>query len=86
MLTGVHLASQPLGLAFAFANAGLFATYIVIAHRVAQAGISGIDGLGIAMLIATVIGLLVLAQVPTPAELIGIALVVAGVAVHRDPA
>jgi inner membrane transporter RhtA len=33
---------------------------------------------------ATVIGLLVLSQVPTPRDLAGIALVVAGVAVHRD--
>lgn len=32
---------------------------------------------------ATVIGVLVLGQVPTPAELLGIALVVAGVALHR---
>jgi inner membrane transporter RhtA len=33
---------------------------------------------------ATVIGLVVLSQVPTPRDLAGIALVVAGVAVHRD--
>jgi inner membrane transporter RhtA len=33
---------------------------------------------------ATVTGLLVLSQVPTPRDLAGIALVVAGVAVHRD--
>ena len=32
---------------------------------------------------ATVIGLVVLAQVPTPADLLGIGLVVAGVALHR---
>jgi inner membrane transporter RhtA len=32
LLTDVHLALQPLGLAFAFANAGLFALYIVLAH------------------------------------------------------
>jgi inner membrane transporter RhtA len=34
---------------------------------------------------ATVIGLVVLAQVPTPLELAGIALIIAGVAIHRDP-
>jgi inner membrane transporter RhtA len=34
--------------------------------------------------IATVIGLVVLAQVPTAAEAGGVALVVAGVAAHRD--
>jgi inner membrane transporter RhtA len=33
---------------------------------------------------ATVIGLVVLGQVPTPADLAGIALVVAGLAVHRE--
>jgi inner membrane transporter RhtA len=34
---------------------------------------------------ATVIGLIVLRQIPTPQDLLGIGLVVAGVAVHRDP-
>jgi inner membrane transporter RhtA len=33
---------------------------------------------------ATVIGIVVLAQVPTPGEALGVALVVAGVAVHRE--
>ena len=35
---------------------------------------------------ATVIGVVVLAQVPSAAELAGVALVVAGVALHRAPA
>ena len=35
---------------------------------------------------ATVIGIVVLAQVPTPAEVAGVALVDAGVALHREPA
>jgi inner membrane transporter RhtA len=34
---------------------------------------------------ATVIGIIVLGQVPTWAEAVGVALVVGGVAVHRDP-
>ena len=34
---------------------------------------------------ATVIGILVLGQIPTAAEVAGVALVVGGVAVHRDP-
>jgi inner membrane transporter RhtA len=34
---------------------------------------------------ATVVGILVLAQVPSPIEVIGVALVVAGVAIHREP-
>jgi inner membrane transporter RhtA len=33
---------------------------------------------------ATVIGIVVLAQLPSPAEALGVALVIAGVAVHRD--
>ncbi len=35
---------------------------------------------------ATIVGIVVLAQIPTPAELAGVGLVVAAVAVHRDPA
>ena len=34
---------------------------------------------------ATVIGVVVLTQVPTPAESAGVALVIAGVALHREP-
>src|SRR5688500_13807718 len=46
LLTGVRLEGEPLGVALAFANAGLFALYIVLAHRVAQgAALGGIDGL-----------------------------------------
>src|SRR5262245_52012208 len=147
--TNVQLAVEPLGLAFAFANAGLFALYIVLAHRVAQHGaMAGIDGLAAAMLVAwvvatplggwaalpaftspvallaglgvavsssvipyvcdqlamarmpratyallvsllpataTVIGIVVLGQIPSAVEVAGVALVVGGVAVHRDP-
>ena len=150
LLTGIRLEGEPLGVALAFANAGLFALYIVLAHRAAQAGaIAGIDALGTAMLIAlivvtplagwaaadaltdpvallagigvgisssvipyvadqlamrklaratyalmvsllpataTVIGVVVLAQVPSPAEAAGVVLVIAGVALHRAPA
>ena len=35
--------------------------------------------------IAVLTGLVVLQQVPQPAEAAGVALVVAGVALHRDP-
>src|SRR5689334_21849526 len=52
LLTGVHLGGEPLGVALSFANAGLFAAYIVLAHRVAGDG--GIDGLAAAMLVALV--------------------------------
>src|SRR4029078_772207 len=53
LLPGVHLEGEPLGVALAFANAALFAAYIVLAHRAASAGL-GIDGLAGAMLIALV--------------------------------
>ena len=179
-LTGLRAAGEPLGLAFAFANAALFAAYIVLAHRAADrprgpdgtagrlrgtdgtaggtpdgtadgtaGGIpGGIDALAAAMLVAsvlvlpvgipqaapaladpavlaagvgvgicssvipyvcdqlamarmaratyalmvallpataTVIGVVVLRQLPSPAELAGLALVVVAVAVHREP-
>ena len=148
LLTGVRIGGEPVGVAFAFANAVLFALYIVLAHRVSRyPQLSGIDGLAASMLIAvavvtplggwqvlpaltdpiallagigvgvsssvipyvcdqlamrrlaratyalmvsllpataTVIGIVVLAQVPSPAEAAGVALVVAGVAVHRQ--
>ena len=55
LLTGVQFAGEPLGVALALANAALFAAYIVLAHRVASdPAISGIDGLGGAMLVALV--------------------------------
>ena len=148
MLTGVHLEGEAVGLVFAFANAALFALYIVLAHKTARhPAITGIDGLGLAMLIAavavtpiagpavvpaltdpvailaglgvgvsssvipyvadqlamrelpratyalmvsllpataTIIGVIVLAQVPSARELTGVALVIVGVALHRD--
>ena len=150
LLTDVRLEGEPLGVALAFANAALFALYIVLGHRVAQRGSGGgIDGLGASMLVATAvvtplagwaaapvvsdpvallagagvgisssvipyvcdqlamakltraayalmvallpatataIGVLVLAQVPSVAEVSGVALVVGGVALHREPA
>ena len=148
LLTDVALEGDALGVAFAFANAALFATYIVVSHRAAQRGdVPGIDLLGSAMLIAavvatpigawaavpaftdpvaiaagigvgvsssvipyvtdqlamarmarstyalmvallpavaTVIGVVVLAQLPSALEAVGVALVILGVAVHRD--
>ncbi|MDQ6607829.1 MAG: EamA family transporter, partial [Actinomycetota bacterium] len=147
LLTHVELSGHALGLAFAFANAILFALYIVLADRVAKRPqLSGIDGLAAAMLIAavlvtpvggwqagpafldpvailagigvgvsssvvpyvtdqlamarlpratyalmvsllpaiaTVIGIVVLTQIPSAVQCCGVALVIAGVAVHR---
>ncbi|MEU7318286.1 EamA family transporter [Streptomyces sp. NPDC007083] len=54
LLTDVHLAVEPLGLLFAGLNAALFALYIVLAHRASRnPGLSGIDGLALATLIAS---------------------------------
>jgi inner membrane transporter RhtA len=55
-LTGAGLAGGALGLALAFANAALFAAYIVLADRVAKRPqLNGIDGLGAAMLAAAIL-------------------------------
>jgi inner membrane transporter RhtA len=56
LLTDVELEAEPVGVAFAFANAGLFATYIVLAHRVSRVAAFGrLDGLAAAMLVAAVV-------------------------------
>jgi inner membrane transporter RhtA len=161
LVTGVQLALAPLGVAFAFANAVLFALYIVLADRAAKRLAhsasasrrpppSGIDWLAASMLvaavvvtplagtaavpalgdpvalaagigvgisssvipyvtdqlalaslaratyalmvsllpaIATVIGVVVLAQIPAGWEVVGVGLVIAGVALHQaEPA
>lgn len=61
VLSSVELAGQPLGLVFAFANCAGFMLYIVLGHRIANAAVggseptgplSGIDQLGLSMLIA----------------------------------
>jgi inner membrane transporter RhtA len=61
VLTGIRIAGQPLGFAFAFANCVLFMLYVILGHRIATASpadadradsMSGIDQLGAAMLIA----------------------------------
>jgi inner membrane transporter RhtA len=69
VLTSVSLAGQPLGLAFAFANCAGFMLYVVLGHRIANStpgasspadgrpagpSLSGIDQLGLAILIAAV--------------------------------
>ncbi len=148
LLTGLQFSGEPVGLAFAFANAVLFALYIVLAHRVSRhAQVSGIDGLAASMLIAaavvtpmggwqvlpvltdpiallagvgvgvsssvipyvsdqlamrrltratyalmvsllpataTIVGIVVLAQVPSLTEVAGVALVACGVGLHRQ--
>ncbi len=150
LLTGVRFGGEPIGVAFAFANAALFTGYIVLAHRLARhPAVSGVDGLAAAMMLAlvfvspiglvdashafgdpvaiaagigvgisssvipyvfdqlamarlaratyalfvallpataTVIGIVVLRQLPTMLDLAGIGLVMAGVALHRDAA
>ena len=147
LLTHLRLSGEPLGFAFAFANAALFSLYIILAHRVARhPAMRGIDGLATAMLFAfvfvspigfgaaahvlgdpvalgagagvgitssvipyvldqlamarlpratyalfvallpataTIIGVIVLRQLPTALEVAGIALVMAAVVLHR---
>src|SRR5215211_1919090 len=55
ILTDVRFGGEPLGYLFAFANCALFMLYVVLGHRIAQdGGTTGIDRLGMAMLIALV--------------------------------
>ena len=56
LLTNVRVEAEPVGIAFAFANCVLFMLYILLGHRVAQAGGgAAIDRLGAAMLVALVV-------------------------------
>ncbi|MFC9439544.1 DMT family transporter [Nocardia sp. NPDC057030] len=56
-LTDLRLAGQPLGFAFALIDCALFMLYVILGHRIANtgAGISGIDQIGVAMLIGAVV-------------------------------
>ena len=149
-ITTLRITASPLGFAFAFANCALFMMYVILGHRIANAGPgtpSGIDRLSAAMLIAavaaapwglggalpafrhpvlllagtgvgvcssvipyvadqlamarlpratfslmlallpvfaTVIGAIVLRQLPTARDVAGITLVVLGVAIHQE--
>jgi inner membrane transporter RhtA len=148
LLTDVRLVTEPVGIAFAFANAALFALYIVLAHRVSRnEQLDRLDGLAAAMMIAALVivpiggpgaaralldpialaagagvgvassvipyvcdqlamarlrratyslmvsllpatailvGVVVLAQLPTGTDVLGVGLIVAAVAVHRE--
>ncbi|GAA4609269.1 DMT family transporter [Actinoallomurus liliacearum] len=58
VLTDARLTGAPLGFLFAFADALMFALYIVVAHRAARhlpGRLGGIDGLAAAMLVACVV-------------------------------
>jgi inner membrane transporter RhtA len=80
-LVDVRIAGEPLGIAFAFANALLFACYIVLAHRVARCReLARIDGLAAAMLVALVVVTPIGASSVAPALLDPVALA-AGVGV-----
>jgi inner membrane transporter RhtA len=81
LLIDVVLAGEPLGVAFAVANALLFAGYIVLAHRVARRReLAPIDGLAAAMLVAVVVATPIAASSAAPALLDPVALV-AGIGV-----
>jgi inner membrane transporter RhtA len=64
LLTAVRLSGQPLGFVFAFANCIGFMIYVILGHRIANvaahgsgssAPMSGIDQLGLSMLVAAVV-------------------------------
>ena len=54
-LTDIRLVGEPVGIALAFANCALFVLYVILGHRIAGSGWSGIDQLGASMLIAAVV-------------------------------
>lgn len=149
LLIDLRWSSDPIGLFWAFLNGTLFVGYIVLGHKVSEAGASGgVERLGAAMAIAfffimpigfqqalrafanptlvlagvgvgvcssvipyvcdqlamsrlprasfalmlallpataTLVGIIVLAQIPSLRDTLGVALVIAGVAVHRPP-
>ena len=68
ILTSAQLAGQPLGYLFAFANCAGFMLYILLGHRIANTAVggggsrglplSGIDQLGLAMIIAAAVATL----------------------------
>jgi inner membrane transporter RhtA len=150
LLINVRWSSDPIGLFWAFLNGALFVGYIVLGHKVSEAGASGgVERLGAAMAIAflfimpigfreawrafanptlvlagagvglcssvipyvcdqlamsrlprasfalmlallpataTLVGIIVLAQIPSLRDTVGVALVMAGVGVHKPPA
>jgi inner membrane transporter RhtA len=56
LLTDAHIGGEPLGIALACANCLLFTLYIILGHRLARdGGAAGIDRLGAAMLVATLV-------------------------------
>ncbi len=65
ILTEVRLSGQPLGFVFAFANCVGFMLYVMLGHRIANTAsdgtdhaaspMSGIDQLGLSMLVAAVV-------------------------------
>jgi len=58
LLTQARWVAEPLGYLYAFGNCALFVLYLVLGHRLAaQGGVSGIDRLGAAMLVAAIFAL-----------------------------
>ncbi len=59
VLTDVRITGELLGYVFAFANCALFMGYILLGHHISAggAGVSGIDRLACAMLVATIAAL-----------------------------
>jgi inner membrane transporter RhtA len=56
LLTDARIAGEPLGVALAFVNCLLFSLYIILGHRLARdGGAAGVDRLGAAMLVATLV-------------------------------
>jgi inner membrane transporter RhtA len=84
----VPVLDDPVALA---AGAGVGISSSVIPYVADQLALARISRSTYALMVsllpatATIIGIVVLAQVPSAVEIVGVALVVAGVAVHREP-
>jgi len=58
LLIGIEWSGDGFGVLFAFVNAVLFGLYIVLGHSIARAGgVSGIDRLGAAMVVALIVAM-----------------------------
>jgi inner membrane transporter RhtA len=57
VLTDIRISGTPLGFVFAFGNCVLFMLYVVLGHRVANIPrVTGIDVLGLSMVVAAIVG------------------------------
>jgi threonine/homoserine efflux transporter RhtA len=82
VLTDARIARALPGYGFAFANCALFMIYLLLGH-ISHCCCSCYPPVYLLPASAASLGVLVLRQTPTAAEMLGIALVIGGFALHR---